>query len=169
MIDSALVAWCVQKSSPAGGPLPEALPRRRRAKTSVQRGEASCCMIVQMSSEPARRSGRELVKLRQATEQDGCDQSVSARQEQFVARVVVAIIRRRNITALSHGQAANLRLDLSPDGLFVHASSRFVLTASTSLSGVRLGLTGLLCNRWSPAVGRVKSVRRGHDMIRTFH
>ena len=122
--------------------------------------------------EPARQSGRELVKFRQATEQDGCDQSVSGRQEQFVARVVVFIVRRRNITALAHGEAANLRLDLSPDGelgLFAHASSTFPSTASTSLSGVRLGLTGLLCDRWSPAVGRVKSVRRGHDMIGTFH
>ena len=118
--------------------------------------------------EPARQSGRELVKLRQATEQHGYDQSVSARQEQFVARVVVVILRRRNITALAHGEAANLRLDLSPTGLFVHAST-FVSTASTSLSGVRLGLTGLRCDRWSPAVGRVKSVRCGHDMIGTFH
>ena len=129
-----------QETGTAGGPLSKA------------EEPPSCCMIVQ--SEAARQSGCELVQVRQ---------SVSTRKEQFVARVVV-VVKRRNITALPHGEAANLRPDLSPHrslGLFGHASSAFVSAASTSLSGVRLGLPDLLGERRSQA-GGVKSVRRGH-------
>ena len=123
-------------------------------------------MIVQMSS--ANRHDKAVassVKLRQAREQHGCDQGVSTRQDQFVARVVLVIVRRRNITTPAHGEAANLRLDLSSHGslgLFAHASSAFVSTASTIVSDVRLGLTSFLGERQSQAGGRVKSVRRGH-------
>ena len=48
--------------------------------------------------EATRQGNRELIKLREAGEQRGSDESVGAQQKQGVARVVLVVIRRTDVT-----------------------------------------------------------------------
>ena len=108
-----------------------------------------CCMIVQMSSAERHDRGNGLVGLREAREQHGERRELRGRARtrscSCCARHQTKICRSAPL-----GKTARLRLDLTPRGPLgplARATATLVTTASSSLSGVRVGQTSLLGDR----------------------